>query len=250
MKTVIAICVLAAFVGSASAAPIVVDNFNSYTNGSVVGQGGWQSYVNGNNFVIQSTAAYEGAKALYNNTAQDSVVGKMGDLLADGKQAVYVRTENRSLWSDSIVNGPAQVRMTKGLWASGYQSFTSVSFRKDGTVAHYDPVLDVYQNFATYSDNQWTLLETEWRSTDKTARYRVSGGAWTGWMPFAYNSVFSGFDFVGFDFDNRGGLGGGVYFDALGAGPPEPSGIPEPCTDVLLVLGAVMLLVHKLRKKQ
>lgn len=195
---------------------IIQDDLNSYTNGSIVGQGDWSSYVNGGNFIIQDSVTNEGLKALYNNTIADSVVTKAGVALSDGKQSFYVRTENRTNWGAYLPDGNVQVRVTKGPWASGAPglAFASVSFKKDGNVAYYDVVNDVYKNFDVYNDNEWTKLEIEWRSSDKMARYRVNSGTWTAWDTFANAGGFTNFDNVGFDFALPSGSGG-VYFDTL-----------------------------------
>ena len=191
---------------------IVQDNFNTYTDGSVVGQGIWTSYANGNNFIVQGTTVREGTKALHNSSLADSVITKTGTALTDGRQAVYVRTENRSNWG-LYPDGNVQVRLSQGQsFASSI--FVAVSFKSDGHVAYYDPINDVYQNFATYNDNQWTLLQIEWRSTDKTARYKVNHGKWTNWVVFNGSSSFASFNNVGFDFVLPSGSGG-VYFDSL-----------------------------------
>lgn len=194
---------------------IVKDDFNSYANGTIMGQGGWNSYVNGNNFVAQGDTFFDGTKAIYNNTQADSVITKSGTLLTDGKQAVYVRTENRANWG-LYPDGNTQVRVSKGVWASGAPSlpFAAVSFKSNGNVAFYDSVNDVYKNFTTYNDNEWTLLEIEWRSSDRTARYKVNNGAWTDWYTFQNASSFTNFDNVGLAFDLPSGTGG-VYFDML-----------------------------------
>lgn len=226
-KIFISLFVLLFCISIAEATAIVEDNFNSYTNGSVVGQGGWESYSCGSNFIVQGATVLEGVKALYNNSSQDSVIGKMGDLLVDGRQTVYVRTENRDDWNFSP-SGNVQIRMTENLWSQQYGSFLFVSFYQDGSVGYNGVVFD------TYNDNAWTLLEMEWRSSDATARCRVNNGTWTTWQSIITYDSFTGFDYVGFNFDNRGGSGG-VYFDALGANP-----IPEPATISLLSFGFLL----------
>ena len=190
---------------------VVIDNFNGYTPGSIVGQGGWNDRVNGTNFIVQGAVVFEGSGAIYNNNQADSVVTKLGTPLSNGKQAVYVRTENRSEWG-LYEDGNAQVRILKGSWDSA--SMAAVSFKSDGHAAYYDSAADDYINFASYNDGEWTLLEIEWRSSDKTARYRINSGAWTDRKAFRGGSSFADFDTVGFDFISPGGLGG-VYFDNL-----------------------------------
>ncbi len=189
---------------------VVADDFNAYADGSVVGQGGWINRVNGDNFVVQGAITQEGAKALHNSAAADSVITKTGTARADGRQAVCVRTDNRSGWS-LYEDGNAQMRISKGSWDN--EPMAAVSFKKDGHVAYHDPILDDYVDFATYNDGEWVFVEIEWRSSDRTAHYRVNGGAWTDWKPFRGAASFTDFDTVGFDFI-AGGTGG-VYFDAL-----------------------------------
>lgn len=194
-----------------SAQPIVEDDFNSYTDGSIVGQGGWVSYVNGDHFVVQGSTVFEGAKAVHNNSFGDSVAGRYGAPRADGKQTVCFRTENRDQWGFYSADGNAGVRVSDVFNGS---IFASVSLKKDGHVAYYDPVADVYSDFATYNDNEWTLLEIEWRSSDKMTRYRVNSGAWTDWKTFRGAASFTNFSFVHFGFVLPSGSGS-VYFDTL-----------------------------------
>jgi len=200
---------------SCNLSSILQDGFDAYTNGSIIGQGGWYEYKSGSNFIVQGTTSIESAKALYINTRADSVINKAGIPLSDGRQAVYIRTENRVNWGEYL-DGNAQVRVSKGIW-SPCDNFVGVTFKKDGNVSFYNGSDNTYTNFSTYNDNEWTLLEIEWRSIDKSARYRINSGAWTGWYPFWSTNTFTDFDNVGFDFDNRNGStgSGGVYFDML-----------------------------------
>ena len=194
---------------------IVKDNFNFYLDGSIVGQGGWSNYANGGNFVVQGATTFEGKKALHNNSFGDSVITKTKTALSDGMQSVYIKTENRSSWGANV-DGNAQVRVSKGSWASGAPGlpFAAISFKSDGNVAYYDSINNVYQNFANYNDNVWTLLEIQWRSSDKTARYRVNSGTWTNWYTFQDSANFTNFDNVGLGFNLPNGSGG-VYYDTL-----------------------------------
>ena len=188
---------------------IVVDDFNSYSDGSIIGQGGWKNYSNGNNFTVQSSITFDGSKALYASATADSVIAKAGNPLSDGTQAFRIRTINRNAFGP-YPDGNAQVRVSKGSWGV---PFAAVSFKADGNVAYYDKVTDAYKNFAIYTDNAWALLEIEWRSSDRTARYRVDEGEWTDWLTFMGADTFTAFDHVGVDTILLGS--GKVYIDAL-----------------------------------
>lgn len=197
---------------SSKIAGLIVDKFNSYNNGSIIGQGGWINRVNGINYVIQESVTCEGLKALYNNSQADSVVTKTGNSLSDGLQVIYMRTENRASWGTYNIGENAQVRISKGSWDS--LSMVSVALKKDGNASYYDPATDSFVNFDTYKDSEWTRIDIEWRSNDKTARYRINNRTWTGWETFRGASSFTNFDTVGFDFISPGGSGG-IYIDNL-----------------------------------
>ena len=117
----------------ASAASILTEDFNAYSAGSVIGQGGWESYANGSNFLVQDTISLEG-KALYNNSSADSVITKQGASLSDGSQIIYVKTINRSSWG-SYGDGNVQMRIIRGDWGgSENRNFSAITFKRDGNV--------------------------------------------------------------------------------------------------------------------
>lgn len=193
--------------------PVVYDNFDSYHLGSLVGQGGWTDYANGYNFVVHASSTQSGANSIYIwPNSNDSVIYKAGTPLSDGRQKFYVKTEDRYGWADGSNDGNFQIRISRGPWSG---VFAAVSFKKDGHVAFYNPVGDVYTNFGTYNDYEWNLVEVEWHTSNTTARYRINNGAWTDWYTYKNNGTGGVLDYVGIDFDQRGGGYGGVYFDTL-----------------------------------
>lgn len=190
---------------------VLCENFNSYSDGPIINQG-WVNRANGSPYVIQGSVVEEGTKALYNNnTGADSVITKTsGNALADGRQSFYVRTENRSNWGNYNVGENVQVKLSKGSWDGPYRIV--VAFMKNGNVAYNDTITG-WTNFDSYADNAWNLLDIEWRSSDKTARYRVNNGTWTDWATYPGASSFTNVDTVGFVTFNLGT--GGVYIDYL-----------------------------------
>lgn len=245
MKTILFLLVLVFTTISAIAEPIVEDNFNSYSDGSIVGQGDWKGYRNGNNFLVQGGTVFEGSKALYVGSSLESVIGKQASISRAGTQTFYIKTENRNSWASG---GYASVELHRGTWIppqGGFlEEFVSIMFKKDGRVFEYDSQ-DIA--IATFQDNVWNSVEVEWYtpySWDQgMARYQINGGGWTNWRNFYGSSSWQGFDYVGLCLYNGGS--GGVYFDALGAGP-----IPEPSTFVLLAIGLVVCGFFFLHRKK
>ena len=196
--------------------PAVLDNFNKYTNGVVVGQGGWINRANGLPYVVQGTVVKEGRKALYNNNSgADSVVTKtVGSALLDGRESIYIRPQNIADWDDAPVGENVTFGVYQGSWDGPTRAL--MGFKKDGHVAYIDTsqiATGAWRDFDTYTDNSWTLAEIEWRSIDKSARFRINNGGWTKWTPFVGASSFTGFDTIGLFTESLGA--GGVYIDDL-----------------------------------
>ncbi|MFH1656311.1 MAG: hypothetical protein ABH956_00880 [Candidatus Nealsonbacteria bacterium] len=229
--SLVVLFVLVFGVNSVKAEAIVIDDFNNYTNGSIVGQGGWQSAsFYGDRFAVQDNIMFEGAKALYCTSASDNVIVKTGTPLPNGLQVFYLKTENRENWT----GGKVEFRL---LNSSGWppDDLLRVDFKQDGTVSFLKG-REVEVDFATFNDNEWTKLEMEWRANDSKARYRVNDENWTDWYG-GYTSTFTFFDRVGIEFELDGGSGG-VYIDTLGV-----NSIPEPSTFIMLVIGTIGLIL-------
>lgn len=240
MKTraILFLAVLVFGVSSVVAEAIVEDNFNSYSDGPVVGQGGgWGGNSYCYQFVVQETTVLEGTKALHCTSASDNLIVKTGAPLPYGTQGFYFKTENREGWSSG---SKVEFRLMNSSWETP-NDLCRVDFKQDGTVSFLKG-REVEVDFATFNDNEWTRLEMEWRANDSKARYRVNDENWTDWYG-GYNSNFTYFDRIGIEFALDSGSGG-VYIDALGANP-----IPEPSTIVLLITGLIASGLYLLRRK-
>jgi hypothetical protein len=191
---------------------VLTDNFNSYNDGNLPGQGSWINYLNGNYFDVQGSVVFEGAKAVYATGVIDSVVTKAGTALADGRQTVYFRSTGRAGWATGVYQC---FRITKGLWGSPN---LDVRLNKDGTWQYYNGT-SLITGPGTWAEDTWNSLEFEWRSSDKKARYRINQGTWTSWDSFTGSASFANFDYVGVNWWNTAGGTGGLYIDYFAENP-------------------------------
>ena len=157
-------------------ATIFTDDFNSYTDGDLNGQGGWAG---GTDFDIQGTTVCEGAKAV--KLLQDAAtqeIEKSGTLTNDGRVSFYARRSGNV--------GYAEVKLLEG---TGNKVWTD--FDPNGNWRYHNG--GSYVVIGAISSNVWHLCEIEWRSSDHYARYRLNEGTWTNWDS-AYSAWTSGLD--------------------------------------------------------
>lgn len=150
---------------------IMTEDFNSYTNGDLNGQGSWSGSTL---FDIQTATAGnpEGVgvgKEVYmggGGTPGDDVV-KTGSTVGTGKTSFY--------WRTGVTN---KVVVTK--FQDDLTVVWEVRFMDDGN-------MDISGNatediITSYSANTWYLVEVEWQASDDTVRARGDGGDWTNWL--------------------------------------------------------------------
>jgi hypothetical protein len=183
---------------------VIADDFNSYSLGGIIGQGGWEDYKNGDNFSVQNITQ-EGGRALFVNALGDSVIVKQGVLSENGSQTIWIAPDLFNWDSNAFF----QVRLTKEPWAFGSpnNSFIAVTFEQNGKVGYSSYLGGLYTYFSNYRP-EWTKLDIEWRNSDNKARYRINGEDWTSWNSFPNSSYFLGFNYIGFDFSKSSGNGG------------------------------------------
>jgi hypothetical protein len=174
-------------------ATILTDNFNSYTDGNLGGQGSWQAYLT--NLRVQGTTVKEGAKAIDNGTSTDGVCHKGGTALTAGKITLYALMKDHASWT---AGRRLEFRCIQGSdW--GGSPFIDVAFFQDGYIKLWDGATS-WVNIQTYNDDQWYCVEIEWRNTpDYKFRVRIDGGTWTNWYAGYGGNWTSGLNRVGID---------------------------------------------------
>lgn len=163
-------------------ATIFTDNFNSYTDGNLVGQGSWTEQTSASNFDIQGTVVKEGAKAAFlTNVVGGSapIIYKTGSAIDTGRISFYARK--------NATNKEALFTVEK---ISSHEG-AIVKFADDGNIQYFNG--STYVTIQAYSTDTWYGVEIEWRVSDHKARYRINVGTWTDW--YAVNgSSWTSFD--------------------------------------------------------
>lgn len=156
-------------------ATVLTDNFNSYNDADLAGQGSWAT--DGGtigDWDVQGTVVREGAKAVIHEDTDTARYYKAGTNQDDGKQTCYFRRSQNSA-------GAIFMALSEG--AFGTQRII-MRVGDDGNIAYHDGA--VYQTIQAYSADTWYAITVEWRSSDHNARYSINGGTYTAW-----DTVFS-----------------------------------------------------------
>jgi len=194
---------------------IFTDNFNSYTDGDLTGQGSWSGSTA---FDVQGTTVKEGAKAVEMLSVVDLEIEKAGDLTNDGTLVAYIRVNSAGKLRFRLLEGTV-VKVIVDFYGSTATPASSVRYH-DGTA---------FQNIGSISDDIFTEFEVEWRSSDKKARYRVGTGAFTA-FDITFASWTNGLDKV--NFNSFSLTGGNTFFDSIAATPIISAGTFKSLTGV------------------
>ena len=190
---------------------ILVDNFNSYNDGDLNGQGDWSGDVS---FDVQGDVVFDDggvtkkAVRLINVGDGAKTISKIGNQVADGKITVYLRYSSAATDAGFMLyegNNVIVYFMLYGGQVWCHNGTTWIKF-------DFDPGKD------------WHSVEVEWRSSDKKVRYRVDEITWSSWDT-AYGGNFVNYlnrvDFYHY-------YSGTVYYDCIAENPytppPPPAG--------------------------
>lgn len=144
------------------AAITVIDNFNSYTDGDLTGQGGWSGNVA---FDVQGTTAQEGAKAIQSTVGAVNITKSITALSTDG-DVVSIRLRNTDTLNANYFD-----------LQEGVDVEFVLRLDSDG-IARLSGATDVTL-LNPYLVNTWYQLEIELDFTNDRGRARLNGGAWS-----------------------------------------------------------------------
>ena len=180
-------------------ATIFEDDFNSYNDGDLNGQGSWSGDVGVD---IQGILVQEGAKAVkvIGDTGNQEII-KTGTARTDGRISFYQRRDYAG--EDTY----SQFQL--------YQGATLVTGCRLNITGGIDFLVSGgWVAFDSYSADTWYLAEIEWRSSDTKVRMRIDGGTWGAWST-PYASWSTGLDKVRMVVTNSGAT---CYWDYIHEG--------------------------------
>jgi len=166
-------------------ATIFEDDFNSYNDGNLIGQGGWEEFSGYAGDLVQGTVVKEGAKAVKIVTNSDVSHCNCKDgpsAVSPGRAVVYFYATNHASWATNAFVNIARLGET-GAWNCKIQ----IIAKQDGHF-YYLNSGGSEVDLGTFSDEQWYCIEIEWQGigANSEVRYRINGGSWTSWVaPFS-----------------------------------------------------------------
>ena len=143
----------------------LTDNFDSYNDGDLNGQGSWAGSAG---FDVQTSVVNSGTKAV-SDAGSAAYIGKSFTGEADGSQVFYIRTTDITKQASvDFMDGSGQSPQSTGLAISGsnFQILVSGGWTDMA---------------GTPSANTWYKMEIEWRNSDDNVRSRVDDGTWESW---------------------------------------------------------------------
>jgi hypothetical protein len=197
-------------------ATFLSDNFNSYNDGDLNGQGSWDGATD---FDVEGTTVKEGTKAFtWIAGANDKALKKVGTARTDGRITWYVKT--------AATNKRGFFILRQGATDISYLAFTG-DFETAGHCYLYDGSWSY--DLGAYSTSDWNCCEIEWRSADHFVRARINEGTWTNWA-HAITNWTTGIDTFAIDTQNPSGT---FFVDTI----QEDPYVPPAGTNIQLNVG-------------
>jgi len=167
---------------------LLTDDFNSYANGNLSGQGSWTGDTNPQ---VEGTTVVEGAKAVSATLADtnDWTITKTGSVTVAGTYVIYFQANNTNFdW------------FRTGIY---YDIHDLGIIKITGTTVYYTDASGSYQTLSNnFTANVWHYLSMQWLG-DNTIRYQFDNEGWTSYMNQHYSAQDP--DIVNIEFIGNGG---------------------------------------------
>jgi len=199
-KYYIALAIAIFFAGVLPASAQVVDDFDSYTDGDLTGQGSWSGDVT---FDVEGTVFQAGTKAVKSATTNDEIV-KTFTLAATGMQTVWGRisTTNADAWALRMKEGASE-RIAVRTNAGNLEYYNGASYVVIGAI----------------TVDTWFQVDIDWDFSQQKARYRLNAGTWTAFANLLSNMT-AGISGMALQHNNGAG---DAYYDSLADGNTPPA---------------------------
>ena len=175
----------------------LVDNFDSYSNGSLNGQGSWSGSTGPQ---VQGTVVQAGSKAILVNGNFNPGVKKSFTAAATGSQVFYMREDSTSSkgFAFHIYGDSGATLLCQFVFVDG-----NITLYTNGTSATL---------VTGFTINTWYKGEIEWDGPGDLLRARVNDGAWSSWYA---TPAFTNADTI--ELSSYGGFTANGYYDSLSA---------------------------------
>ena len=200
------------------ASTIFEDDFETYSLGELLNQGGWSTttgytnYVNPDEFEVQSSITKVGAKAvkIFGGVGVNQGIEKTGTPKTSGTIGVWIMRDNE------VINSYDSYLIVEFVEKANYSTSTNIA----GVALGYSSVLSMSNaSNSTWAINVWKHIQLEWQSLpSEKIRWKIDDGNWSAWVsPAGYWNY--GIDTIRF-VETFGNTTNG-YFDSITEAEPE-----------------------------
>jgi hypothetical protein len=204
---------------------IFTDDFNSYNNGDLNGQGSWSGNAY---FDVQDVIKYEGARGVaWTETGIGNngylTISKTGTAQTDGSVSVWVRAGTHT--GTFIGNVFMQFDLASGA-TEKINTGLGNDYSNNKHFAYF-PTAGADWTYLTdaWVADQWYNLQIEWRSSDHQSRMKIDNGSWTDWVT-TYDTNWTTLDTIVLVVHYAYLYQGGDYWDYITLPTTQSSGTP------------------------
>ena len=174
------------------------EDFNSYSDGNLAGQGCWGNENTGGAFTVQGVVTQEGTKAATN-------VGTSGHI------DCTFTSQTATILYGYIRKTVAAVGVKYIEYGQGATIKVYIKFDSDGNVKYFDGGLASYVSLGACADATWCQVGVEIDTTNQANKFRANldGGTFSGWVDAA--GSFTGIDLLFLE-SETGGTGFWDFF--------------------------------------